>query len=343
MKELTVNLGERSYKITVSRGVLRRANEFFNLDRRVLVVTDTGVPKEYSRTVASCCKEARIITVPMGEVAKSLEYYSKLLSEMTAFNMTRSDCVVAVGGGVVGDLSGFAASSYMRGVDFYNIPTTLLSEVDSSIGGKVAINFEGVKNIVGTFYQPKGVLIDTEVLKTLPKRQIACGMAEAVKMALTSDAELFELIESAENLDDVIDDIIVRSLKIKKRVVEYDEREAGLRRVLNFGHTLGHAIEEADGMKNLFHGECVALGMLAVSSDAVKARLIPLLKRLGLPTEYKGDIDGALTFISHDKKCEGNSLTAVFVDRLGEYRLEKMSVSEFSHIAKDAFSADFSG
>ena len=251
---IRMDLGSDSYDIVVERGALSRAGSYLNLNRRVLVATDTGVPSEYARTVAEQCREGIICTVDMGEGTKSLETFSRLLSVMLEHGFSRRDCVVAVGGGVVGDLSGFAASAYMRGIDFYNIPTTLLSQIDSSIGGKTAVNFGGVKNIVGAFYQPKQVLIDPELLKTLPPRQISNGLAEAIKMALTSDRELFDLFENGD-VESSIDEIIIRSLNIKKSVVEQDEKESGLRRILNFGHTVGHGIESSEGMSELYHGE----------------------------------------------------------------------------------------
>ena len=168
---ITVSLPQQSYDITVERGLLGRAASLINLNRRVLIVTDDGVPKEYAEAVSSSCREARILTLPQGEGTKSIEGYARLLSEMLDFSMTRTDCVVAVGGGVVGDLAGFAAASFMRGVDFYNIPTTLLSQVDSSIGGKTAVDFGGYKNMIGAFHQPRAVLIDPAVLLTLPVRR----------------------------------------------------------------------------------------------------------------------------------------------------------------------------
>ncbi|MBQ2863141.1 MAG: 3-dehydroquinate synthase, partial [Clostridia bacterium] len=256
-----MNLGEDSYDIIVERGIISRANKELNLNRRVLVVTDSGVPAEYARMLSDQCKESVICTVEQGEGSKSLEVFGRLLETMLDHGFSRKDCVVAVGGGVVGDLSGFAASAYMRGIDFYNIPTTLLSQIDSSIGGKTAVNFRGVKNIVGAFHQPRRVLIDPDLLHTLPKRQISNGLAEAVKMSLTSDAELFELFERG-NIDECIDEIIIRSLNVKKSVVEQDEKESGLRKILNFGHTVGHGIESSEGMSALYHGECVALGMI---------------------------------------------------------------------------------
>lgn len=329
MEKLHVDLGKRGYDITVGHGLLSRANEYFNLNRKVFIVTDSGVPKEYSEAVASVSADAKIITVPEGEGSKSPETFTMLCEQMAKLGMTRTDCAIAVGGGVVGDLTGFAAASYMRGIDFYNIPTTLLSQVDSSIGGKVAINLSGIKNIVGAFYQPKGVLIDTDTLCTLPKRQIANGLAEAVKMSVTSDEELFSFFESTENISEHFEQIIIRSLKIKAKVVEADEREVGLRKILNFGHTLGHAIEAEEELRGFYHGECVALGMLATSSDAVQKRLIPVLKKLGLPTEYHGNLEHALGFISHDKKCDGDEISVVFADEIGSFRIEKMKTQDF--------------
>lgn len=333
MTKIHLDLGNRGYDINIGAGLIGRAGEIFNLDRRVLIITDSGVPKEYAETVLGFSREGRILTLPEGEDSKSMENYSLILSEMLDFSMTRTDCVVAVGGGVVGDISGFAAASFMRGIDFYNIPTTLLSQVDSSIGGKVAINFGGVKNIVGAFYQPKRIIIDPALLKTLPKRQLSAGMAEAVKMALSFDRELFEFIENNEISEDVLEEIIIRSLKIKKMVVERDECEGGLRKVLNLGHTLGHGIESVE-MGKFYHGECVAIGMMAVCSDKVKPRLSPLLTKLGLPTEYKGDLSAALLLVSHDKKCDGGLVSVILVDEVGSYRIEKMKVDDFCLMAK---------
>ena len=188
---LPLDLGPDSYDIVIERGSLTRAGEYLDLNRKVLIVTDNVVPAEYSKMVAACCREAHIYSFEPGEESKSIQTFEKLLVTMLRAGFSRKDCVVAVGGGVVGDIAGFTASAYMRGVDFYNIPTTVLSQVDSSIGGKTAVNLDCIKNIVGAFYQPKKVLIDVNVLKTLPARQIASGLAESVKMALTSDEELF--------------------------------------------------------------------------------------------------------------------------------------------------------
>lgn len=318
------NTGE--YNIFLERGSLEKASEYLNLNRKVLIVTDDGVPKAYSQTVAKQCKIPYIVTLKQGEASKNFENYKLLLGKMVEYGFTRTDCVVAVGGGVVGDLSGFVASSFMRGVDFYNIPTTVLSQVDSSIGGKVAIDFEGYKNIVGAFYPPKAVIIDANTLETLNKRQISNGLCESVKMAVTSDAELFEIFER-DTID--IDLIIEKSLKIKRYVVEQDEKETGLRKILNFGHTLAHAIETQSGLKNIYHGEAVALGMLPMCSDEARERLLPVLKKLGLPTEFDFDIGAVLDAVCHDKKADGNDITVIFVPEIGKYEMKKISINEF--------------
>lgn len=324
---LNLDLPAGGYPIYIERGALDRADKLLSLNRKALVVTDDGVPCEYAQRVAVQCKEAHIITVPQGEGSKNFATFEMLCRTMLQLGFTRNDCVIAVGGGVVGDLSGFAASTFMRGIDFYNIPTTVLSQVDSSIGGKVAINLDHVKNIVGAFYQPKAVIIDPEVLKTLPHRQIANGLAEAVKMALTSDGELFEIFERGEVLQN-IDTVIERSLRIKKAVVEEDEKESGVRRILNFGHTLGHGIEGVS-LGKLYHGECVALGMIPMCAPDVRTRLIAVLQSIGLPTKVEGDLEMILKLTTHDKKCERNSVNVVFVDSVGSYRIEKMPLENW--------------
>ena len=328
-----INLGEDSYDILVERGILKNASQYLNLDRRVLVVTDSGVPEQYAKAVAEQCKEGIIYTVEQGEVSKSLDTFGKLLQTMLDHGFSRKDCVVAVGGGVVGDLSGFAASAYMRGIDFYNIPTTLLAQIDSSIGGKTAINLGGVKNIVGAFYQPKMVLIDPELLETLPQRQISNGLAEAIKMSLTSDEKLFELIEN-EDIESNIDEVIIRSLNIKKSVVEQDERESGLRKVLNFGHTIGHGIESSAGMASLYHGECVALGIIPMCSESIRERVICVLKKCNLYNTPDYDWDKIAEAAFHDKKADGDTVTVTTVNQIGSFEMKKMRCLEVIALAR---------
>ena len=325
---LPVTLEGGDYDIIIGDRLLFSAGQFLDLDRKVLIVTDDGVPPYYAQAVASQCKAPVVVTIPQGEASKNLANFEKLLSEMLSHSFTRTDCVVAVGGGVVGDLAGFVASAYMRGVDFYNIPTTLLSQVDSSIGGKVAVDFLGVKNIVGAFYQPKRVLISPDVLKTLPYRQFAAGMAEVIKMAATCDAELFDmLLCSSTDCQELIEEVIYRALSIKKFVVEQDEKEQNLRRVLNFGHTIGHAVESGEAGRRL-HGECVAIGMIPMCDENVRKSLIPLLEKFNLPTKTLVDDHTLLEYIRHDKKASGDKIKVVYVPRIGEFCFKEVTAQE---------------
>lgn len=331
-----LDLKENSYDIIVERGILEKAGEQINLDRRVLVVTDSGVPEIYAETLAGQCKTPIICTVESGEASKSIETFEKLLHTMLHNGFSRKDCVVAVGGGVVGDLSGFVASAYMRGVDFYNIPTTLLSQIDSSIGGKTAINFGGIKNIVGAFYQPKKVLIDPELLSTLPDRQISNGLAEAVKMALTSDCELFEIFEN-KDIKDNIDEIIIRSLNIKKSVVEQDEKESGIRKILNFGHTIGHGIESSGNIAELYHGECVALGLIPMCGEIIRPRVINVLKKCNLYNLIDFDWNKIREVMFHDKKADGDMVAVTMVNEIGKYEIRTLKCSQVIEMAESCF------
>lgn len=333
---IPVKTSTGEYNIYLERGSLKKAGEYLNLNRRTFIVTDSGVPADYAKTVAEQSKSPVIVTVKEGEPSKCFDTYKYLLSEMVKNGFTRSDCVVAVGGGVVGDMAGFAAASYMRGIDFYNIPTTVLSQVDSSVGGKVAIDFDGYKNLVGAFYPPKAVIIDSDTLKTLPERQISNGLAESVKMSLTSDKELFRIFEE-EDIKSNIDTIIERSLKIKREVVEKDEKEGGLRKILNFGHTLAHAIESENDMQNLYHGECVALGMIPMCSANVRERLIPVLKKLNLPTSTDFETEKIISAMRHDKKLMGDDITVIFVPEVGKYEMREMPFDTFAKEIKESF------
>ncbi len=336
---LPVKTSVGEYNIYMARNAIDNIEQYITVGaKKALIVTDSGVPAEYAQRVAEKLENSVILTIPQGEASKNLQTLELLLKTMVENNFTRTDCVIAVGGGVVGDLSGFAASMYMRGIDFYNIPTTVLSQVDSSVGGKTAVDFMGIKNIVGAFYPPKAVIIDAETLKTLPKRQISNGLAESVKMALTSDAGLFKLLENKDIIEN-IDEVIKASLEIKRSVVEADEKESGLRRVLNFGHTLAHGIESANGMENYYHGECVAIGMIPMCSDKVRARLIPILKKLDLPYDFSGEnIEAVISACSHDKKLTGKDITVVFVPDVGSFEFKKMMFSEYEDVIRKALS-----
>lgn len=334
--KITVEASMGAYGITIQRGAINKLAEYCDTEKKALIVTDSGVPYQYTQEVSRQFKNGIVKVIPQGEKSKSFETYRELLQLLSENEFSRSDCVVAVGGGVVGDISGFTAATYMRGIDFYNIPTTLLSQVDSSIGGKTAIDFGGYKNTVGAFYQPKAVIIDPNVLNTLSDRQFNNGLAESIKMAATSDKTLFELIEN-ENAKEVIDTVIERSLRIKKAVVEEDEKEKGLRKVLNFGHTVGHAIETVSGFSEYLHGECVGMGMLAFSSAQVRERLIGILKKYNLPVSIDLPVDEISGALRHDKKAEADGVNAVFVNSIGSFHFEFLSFEKLDELIKEAY------
>ena len=322
-----------TYNIVLKRGALNNISDYCDIKKKALVVTDDGVPEIYSKTVASQFSKSVIKTIPQGEKSKNFDTYKALLEALNENEFSRNDCVVAVGGGVVGDLSGFTAATYMRGITFYNIPTTLLSQIDSSIGGKTAINLGGVKNIVGAFYQPKKVLVDPELLATLPQRQISNGLAEAIKMSLTSDQELFGIFEN-EDVESHMDEIIIRALTIKKNVVEQDEKETGLRKVLNFGHTVGHGIESSEGMQALYHGECVALGMIPMCNKKIRPRVIEVLKKCNLYRTLDYNWEKITEAAFHDKKADGDSVTVITVSEIGSFEMKKMNCLDVINMAK---------
>lgn len=336
--KLTVNLKERSYDVTVGKGLLKSANEYFDLKRKVLIVTDDNVPCEYSKQISDLSENGTVVVIPNGEKSKSFEELQRLLKTMLDLGFSRKDCVVAVGGGVVGDLAGFAAATYMRGIDFYNVPTTVLSQVDSSIGGKVAVNFGGIKNSVGAFWQPKAVLIDTDTLSTLPDRQIKNGLIEALKSGAIRDAELFEKFDGKFDINDVI----FASLSVKKKIVEEDEKESGNRMLLNFGHTLGHGIETV-AAGSLYHGEAVALGMYLISNDSLREKLKKIYISLGtwdfLKNTYndliKSKSDEIKAAISHDKKAVRDTLSAVVVNTVGNGEIKKTDTKSLTALLEE--------
>lgn len=322
--EISVNTKEKKYKVIVERGSLDRAFDFFDFNRKILIVTDDNIPKSFINKIKKLSKKSYVFCIKNGEESKNIVYYQEIMRSLVEREFTRKDAVVAIGGGVVGDLSGFVASSYMRGIDFLNIPTTLLSQVDSSIGGKTAIDFMGIKNIIGTFYQPSAVIIDANTLDTLSDRQFANGLVEAIKISATCDEKLLNIIEETNDIKKDIEKIIIKSIKLKKAIVEKDERESGLRKVLNFGHTIGHAIEESCDSKFL-HGECVGLGMKYFSSAAVKKRILSVLNKYNLPVDYNIDREKVYKLVLHDKKAAGNFVDCVYVKNIGSFEIKKYS------------------
>lgn len=332
--KLTVNLQEKSYDIIIERGVLSRVGDYTNLNRKVLIISDDGVPQQYVDTLLAQCPHGWAHIVKQGEGAKSFPVYQELCQKLLDLNFSRTDCILALGGGVIGDLSGFVASTYLRGIEFVGIPTTTLSQIDSSIGGKVAINLDHVKNIIGSFYHPSMVLIDSDTLSTLPERHFVNGLVEALKAGLIYDESLVTLFETCDPKAS-IDQIIYQSLQVKKAVVEQDEKEQHLRKILNFGHTLGHGIESVYGLKELLHGECVAIGMIPMIEDeALKKRVLSIYQKLGLRSDIAYNPNDVYAVMKKDKKIQGDTITVVKVKEAGHARLEKMPTQDLHAILK---------
>ncbi len=352
-KLIHVELGTRSYGIRVESGLSDEFGRFVQSTlnatwagrscRRVLVITDenlTQLPlsRTYCEALQSLGLQVSRMIVPPGEGSKSLDQTSAIYDQLIELNADRHTLIVAIGGGVIGDLAGFAAATYARGIPLFMIPTTLLSQVDSSVGGKVGVNHPKVKNIIGAFHQPCGVWIDTDSLKSLPDREVLCGLAEVVKYGVILDADFFAHVESHADAilgrdPQALRHIIARSCQLKADVVSADEREeTGLRAVLNFGHTIGHAIESVAGYSGRFqHGEAVAVGMVAESRLAerigwveasVTLRLSRLLEQFGLPTTAPGlDSDRLYSAMGKDKKNRQGKIRFVLPRGIGTVEL----------------------
>ena len=339
-----VALAERSYDIEIGRGTLAWAADFLKAwlaCRRAVVIADANVRAPHAeqavQSLASSGIRAELITVPAGESSKCVAEAERLWNELLRLKADRKTAIVAVGGGVVGDLAGFVAATYARGLAFVQVPTTLLAQVDSSVGGKVGINLPQAKNIVGAFWQPAGVIIDLDVLATLPDREYRSGLAEVVKYGVILDPAFFAYLEAhADDLNrrqpDVLEHIVARSCQLKAEVVQQDEREeTGLRAILNYGHTFCHAIETVTGYGRFLHGEAVAIGMICASRLAerlgridgrVTERQRGLLERLHLPTKIGGiDREHLLQAMQHDKKTQDGRLRFVLPTKLGHVEL----------------------
>lgn len=330
--EIRVELKERSYPIILERGILKECSKWIKTDRKVMILSDEGVPNELQQLVLAQFSKGFLKVVQQGESSKSFECWQECQRELLHHQFSRKDCIIALGGGVIGDLGGFVASTYMRGIDFINIPTTTLSQIDSSIGGKTAINVDGIKNCVGTFYQPKLVLIDPDVLKTLPVRHYMNGLVEALKAGLIYDSSLFELFEKGE-FEKNIETILYKALLVKKDVVEKDEKETGLRKILNFGHTIGHGIESYYHLHDLYHGEAVALGMIPfIRNEELKQRTLEIYKKMNIRSEIDYDKEAVYQFICSDKKADGDQITTIQISEAGKAEMIRMPMKELRKV-----------
>ena len=345
--KLTVNLGEKSYPIYIENNILDQAGSYISKvfkGKRIMVVSDDQVFPLYGEKLLGSLQslyDCHSLVLPHGESTKNFQSLPVIYSAMLQAKMTRSDLVIALGGGVIGDLTGFAAASFLRGVKFIQVPTSLLAQVDSSVGGKVAVDLPEGKNLVGAFYQPSMVLIDPTVLSTLPKRFINDGMGEVIKYGCIKDAELFELLakyHSFEELKEVLPLVIERCVDIKRVVVEHDQFDTGERMLLNFGHTLAHAIEQRCNYERESHGEAVGIGMYQLSllseekgltAAGTSAKILSLLKTYGLPYECGFAIGELVEAITLDKKNLGGKLNLILLKEIGESYIYPTNVDFF--------------
>jgi 3-dehydroquinate synthase len=342
MNKIKVNLDRRvsaSYEICIGRGIVDRIEMIIaknNCASRYVVVTDSNVSALHGETFLATLKSMGLpvdmIEIPAGEASKNIDTVLDIAKKLTGMGADRKSALIALGGGVVGDIVGFVASTYMRGIPYYQIPTTLLAQVDSSIGGKTAIDLPEGKNLLGTFYQPREVFIDLSFLDTLPPREFKNGMAEIIKYGIIDDTELLGLLESEakaiiERDMAILSSIIGKSCRIKKRIIEIDEKEHGIRRILNFGHTIGHAIE-AESNYSICHGDGVAIGMVAAAriseklkhlSGQEREKIEKLIAAFGLPCRIPGSIEigKVLSRLRVDKKKEGDTIKFVMLKKLG--------------------------
>ena len=330
--ELTVKTHTLTYPIYIEEGCIKHLKEHINLNRKVMIITDENIPDEYIEIVKKQCAEAYVYISISGEEAKSLENYQYICEYMLECQMSRADLIIAIGGGVIGDLSGFVAATYMRGIEFVNIPTTTLSQIDSSIGGKVAVNLGLTKNIIGAFYPPIAVFIDFETLKSLPKRHYYNGLVEALKAGLIYDPTIFELFKS-DDIDEHLPEIIYKSLVVKKTIVEEDEFEMGIRKILNFGHTIGHGLESYFNLHDLLHGEAVALGMLYVlTNEDIRKEVVNIYQKLHLPINVTYDTNEVYQYIINDKKAKHGKLSLIKVDEIGKAYIEETLLEDIKKL-----------
>lgn len=343
MQKITIN-ASTSYDVYIDNGILKRSGEIISpltKAKRIVIVTDDIVDKLYSDTLIKSLEKSGFkvykFVFKNGETSKCHTTLIELYEFLVDKQITRTDLLVALGGGVVGDLTGFAAATYLRGIDFVQIPTTLLAQTDASIGGKTAVDIESGKNLVGAFKQPLCIITDIIVLKTLSKEIFADGMSEIIKYAMIKSESLFEKLLN-EDINEILYDVIIECINIKKDVVESDEFDKGQRMLLNFGHTIGHSIEKYYNFKGISHGKAVAIGMCEISQicenngitkQGVTEKLKQCLERYGLPTHTKIPLSNRIDICMSDKKRESDSINIILCSDIGKSYIEKLSVKDF--------------
>lgn len=341
MRKVEVNLQERSYVITIGAGAISDLGKTLLScckPTKVAVISNTTVARIYSDSVFQALKangiEAKLVTMPPGERFKTLTSVRRIYASLIEMKMDRGGAIVALGGGVIGDMAGFAAATYMRGIDFIQVPTTVLAQVDASVGGKTGVDLPEGKNLIGAFHQPRSVIIDIDTLSTLPNRELKSGLAETIKHGIIYDQEYFNYVDANAGAllrrdQQRMVEAICRSVEIKRDVVENDERENGLRAILNYGHTVGHAVEALSGYGKLRHGEAVSIGMVteAILAESIGAAqpgiaetIARTLKKFGLPVALSSSIstEEIIRFIELDKKTLGGKIKLALPVRIGE-------------------------
>lgn len=329
---ITINIPIKgnSYDVHINRGILSDISSYIDVKRQIVIITDDFIPKIYLNTIKEKMDNPLIFEVPQGEISKTMEIAYSIIENMIDSKITRKCLVIGLGGGVIGDLSGFIASIYMRGVDFIQIPTTLLSQIDSSIGGKVGINAINMKNAIGSFYQPKLVLIDPNTLSTLAVREFNNGMAEMIKYGMIASNPLFnDLLE--KDITKNIEYYIEKCISIKKDIVINDVYDKGERQLLNFGHTIGHAIEKYSDF-SLLHGESISIGMVLMSKKYNYYNdLVKILKKYSLPVQYEYNKEQIFNYIKTDKKASQNFVNIVLVEKIGTSIIKEIKINEIKN------------
>lgn len=325
--KIRVCLKERSYDCLIERGLLKEISKFLDNNHKAMFVIDNNVNTDY---LDLTYPNAIIYKFKASEHNKSIVSYLDIMKVLVENNFSRNDYVISIGGGVTGDLCGFVAATFKRGCKFINCPTTTLSCIDSSVGGKVAINFEGIKNVVGAFYQPSLVLIDPDVLYTLPQRHFFNGLVEALKMGLIGDQKLYSIFKYNDSscYINYIEEIIYRSLDLKRKIVEQDEKESSIRKVLNFGHTIGHAIESIH-LDEIYHGEAVGLGMLyMIDTDYIVEEVKMILEKMNCCHQINDSESDLLKYIQNDKKADNGLIDIVRVKSVGTAYFKKIPLKD---------------
>lgn len=327
MIQIDIPIPNANYTVFIQNNILSSIENFIDTTKETIIITDDNIPKQYIQTISPKFPKLWTYTIPHGEQSKSMEMANLLLLYMLENQLSRSCQVLALGGGVVGDLAGFVSSIYKRGVSFIQVPTTLLSQIDSSVGGKTGVNTPLAKNSIGSFKQPSAVIIDPTTLETLPKQQLSNGIAEMIKYAFIRSKSLYkELVEDSpfHNLEHKIKQCI----EIKRDIVLQDTFDTGIRQILNFGHTFGHAIEQ-DSNYQILHGEAVGIGMLMITKNIiVKEQLQNLLSKYNLPTKYDYKKDNLYNYVAKDKKISNQELNIVLVEEIGNGFIKTIKTSE---------------